>query len=56
MKPNASNYPDAKCCYGYMTVCVLCLGSQPRHVDTTTVVTGFPVVQCELCKRKVKAS
>lgn len=48
------NYLDKKCTYGYMTVCDSCKDKVPSHVDLNKVVLGFPIIKCEICKRKNK--
>jgi hypothetical protein len=53
MSTELKNYPDSKCCYGYMTICLGCINKAPRHVDTKQeIVSPLPKPQCEICKRK----
>jgi hypothetical protein len=49
-----TNYPDGKCCYGYMTLCTQCVATLPRrikkYVDTSNPIKEYlPKVKCEEC-------
>lgn len=51
------NYVDAKCSYGYMTICAECVNGPnvPKHIDTNrTADRSLPHPKCELCKKKLK--
>ena len=44
------NYPDSKCCFGYMTVCDDCRDKAPQHVNTDKPIKDwFPKIECEVC-------
>lgn len=49
-----NNYEDNKCVWGYMTICDSCKPLTPKHVNIKKEVAGFPIVQCEICKKRNK--
>ena len=53
-------YPDAKCCFGYMTVCDRCVAEKryPYWVDIHNPVANPPacgkVQRCECCDKQFR--